>query len=289
MVLGMGFNMRTMDVRFWGFSALHLLATLAIPALLYLLTGCSRIEDEVIENGPEVQAAAISSEIMTAMEGKTLADVVVGDKTMMLNTQKVFTNPEESTGLNLKEVLEKSAPDANGIIDIKILNTVYDSNGQVTKQDTEACQVMSDGSAHNCEYSPLFVSSETQRSSTIEIPQQHYVRAWEFFNLSPRNNRTTFHNLSVSRGTEEVPSNVKNEPNCGNVPGCILNVVNIQFDQVSVVDGERTRYRHEMKLTKDVPFLGAVMNHCIKFIYKVENKYVPVTLCDRLVDFRYGQ
>lgn len=281
--------MRTMDVRLIGFSILHLAGTLAIPVLIFLLTGCIKKEEPEPNDGQEVQAIAIATEIVGAMEGKTLVDSKVADYVLFQHTEQVFTNPEQTPQLYSKELTSKNEGPDTFALDILNITYEVDSNGQpkVVDQQVERCEVLKDGSQHNCNSSPMSVSVKSTEARQTLFEGANYTRS--FTNYQPSSATRTYHNLSVVKTQEAPPALVANAENCRGIPNCILNVTKIEFDEV-VRDGEaRTRYHHEMVVTRDVPFLGAIMRHCVRYNHKFENRYFPVTLCEKLADLRIGQ
>ncbi len=286
MVLGMGFNMKTLNIRLVGFSVLHILGAICIPLLIFLLTSCIHKEEEKADDGPEVSANDIQSAFDKAANKKTLANSKKGDWVLIESTQQIFTEPPQFSGLLSKQIY--SMTQNSNIYDLEILKRVYDisqSPPVVSNESIEKCQVYTDGSDHSCRYSPMRVS---QKAAGPDLSKANYSQFSSTHQLQPRGNSTSYHNLIVSQSAIRPPKLVSDKASCGGVPNCLLNITTIQFDETTYVDGERTRYRHEMDFSGDAPFLAIVLRHCIKWNYKTENRYLPAELCDRAVNFEYG-
>lgn len=279
--------MRTWNIRLLGFSILHVLGTLAIPALIFLLTSCIKKEDDKIDDGPEVSAQQVGLAFSNAASGKTLADSKKGDWSLIETTQRIFTGQPEIAGLTSKEMV--NMVENGDLYDLQILKSVYDyaqTPPVVSNQSIENCQVLKDGSQHSCAYSPMIASTKLVGP---DLSAYHFSRTNNNNEIQAMAGGTSsYHNLSVTQKTSEPPALVKNRANCGNVPGCLLHITTIEFDEIRIEDGERTRYHHEFDFSKDAPFLSIIQRHCVKWNYKAENRYLPALLCESAVNFIYG-
>jgi len=102
------------------------------------------------------------------------------------------------------------------------------------------------------------------------------------------------YNLNVSTEQVAPPAPVQARPNCGGVPNCMMDLKKVSFD--IIIETKKGSTTQKQKVTRWVsifqgaPYMSKLMENCYRGLVKLPNssQRVLATLCDRVVDFKYG-
>ncbi|WP_413559846.1 hypothetical protein [Bdellovibrio sp. HCB209] len=99
-------------------------------------------------------------------------------------------------------------------------------------------------------------------------------------------------NLKKETEVRVAPKLIQQQPNCGGLANCKLNVKKVTFDWSIVLKTgdvtEKQKVTYTLAMTQDLPFLPRVLDYCSRGLVQIPNSStkVLVTTCNRLKNFQ---
>lgn len=104
--------------------------------------------------------------------------------------------------------------------------------------------------------------------------------------IRAKEDRYTIHNLQTNELQVWPPKAVQNRPNCGGVPGCVLNAIKVRFDlAIWKADDSYERVHIEEMLSADAPYIASKLYLCESRMVTIEDKKYFARQCEVLKDF----
>lgn len=103
------------------------------------------------------------------------------------------------------------------------------------------------------------------------------------------------YNIKTSEWVEAPPIYVQQQENCAGIPNCQIQKKKVEFDVVVNTFDEdlKTDVRHKVHywfvFSPDVPYLSRVMDFCYMGIGSYKNQKFPLTVCNKVEGFKFGQ
>lgn len=103
------------------------------------------------------------------------------------------------------------------------------------------------------------------------------------------------HNLKTSEWTEPPPYYVQKQENCGGIPNCLITKRKVEFDVIVNTFDEETNsnIRHKVHywfvFSPEVPYLSKIMEFCYMGIGTYKKQKFPLTVCNKVEGFVFGQ
>jgi hypothetical protein len=102
---------------------------------------------------------------------------------------------------------------------------------------------------------------------------------------------TTYHKLENGESVLPVPELVKKRENCGGLANCTtpMKAYSLKFDSwQNGSDGKPIKYTHYISASADAPYFAALMSNCLQYSMPYQDRYLLVTQCSDVKDFRFG-
>lgn len=102
----------------------------------------------------------------------------------------------------------------------------------------------------------------------------------------------TCYNLKTWDSEEPAPPQVASRPGCEGLANCVWRQKNISFDLVLTEENPQTRVKtrskakYHIKFSHDVPYLSRITEFCYQGIAGTNNSQFPVTICQKIRNFR---
>ncbi len=99
-------------------------------------------------------------------------------------------------------------------------------------------------------------------------------------------------NLKKETEVRAAPKLIQQQPNCGGLPNCKMNVKKVTFDWSIILktggNTEKQKVTYTLSMTPDLPFLSRVLDYCSRGLVQIPNSTtkVLVTTCNRLKNFQ---
>lgn len=301
----MGFGMMTSETGFQERSALsnmllyalHLILALSLPVVLALVVGCTKIEEEAVDYGPEVDADKIDLALAKAVDGASAEFTAVGQKlnylvtrrleneevTQLLGAVNVEVIAREDAGLDYKFTLQISESErltSNGEFEIKVSEQalyIEKTSGNTTAAAPTSATVIGERNTKSFEAQARAAVSATERRIT----------------------RITYHKLREFTESTAPSKAVRERPGCGGLNPCAMNMRYIQFDLVQWFnDGSNQKVSFDFGFALETPYLpfgesgsftrlsGLLVLDCRSTYVPIEGRTVYVRDCQNLEDFQ---
>ena len=299
---------------------------LLLPLLLGQNWGCQ--EQDYFGNwdpGPEVTAEEIDRAIGDPALAGDPYTIELGQGVVISETQELVGvgSPPFVSADTVRTIIElKDLPEGNP--DTRYLTMIENRflyAGNETKQVTteiplqldltrQRAQAVSFAHAHSeasAELTPLGLSSVPVRSQLRQSSKsalsallgarnrdelRNIIGAYGEIStrgLSSMDERVTYHNLKVEWMDLPPPRAVREQVQCGSVPGCKLKTAAISFDMVFWSQGAPDRMHWKFLISTEAPFLAQIFDRCVTSLVEIgegASSYL-IKQCQPVVNFRY--
>jgi hypothetical protein len=269
---------------------------------LTVLTSCLKEEEVKNDDGAEASTSAVGSAVSRAWGNDDPLGIKYGEKVSVNSTAEYLgypnvrlTQQEAFTSMDKKPVKDDQGNDYTIFQLAQRLNQIdSDNNDHITTQ-------MKNFTVRNYDAD----SSEVQTKGTEAIVGYYKVLALLFSCQLPEDTEKYCHdngyecsqkcyNVQTSEEVRAVPAAVAARPNCGGVPGCVMNLKKLSFD--IIIQMKKGSTTQKQKVTRsiavfqDAPYLSKLIDNCYRGLVNIPNSSnkVLATLCDHVVDFQYG-
>jgi hypothetical protein len=102
---------------------------------------------------------------------------------------------------------------------------------------------------------------------------------------------TTYHKLENGQTQIPVPELVRKRTDCGGLSNCTapMKSYSLKFDSWQKdKDGKPAKYTHYISASSDAPYFAALMSNCLQYSMPYQDRYLLVTQCSDVKDFRFG-
>lgn len=279
--------------------ALHLILALSLPVVLSLVVGCTKIEEEVVDYGPEVDADKIDLALAKAVDGASTEFTAVGQKLNYLITRRLEN--EETTQLLGSVNVEVMARDDAGPdykFTLKISESErLNSNGEFEIKVSEQPLYVEKTAGNTPPLPPSPTASRLvspRNAKSLEALTGAMVSATE-----RRVTRVSYHKLREFTESTAPSKVVSERPGCGGLNPCEIKMRYIQFDLVQWYnDGGSQKVSFDFGFALETPYLpfgesgsftrlnGLLVLDCRSTYVPIEGRTVYVRDCQNLEDFQ---
>ncbi len=292
---------------------MHTLLTLALPFLIFVLTGCIDTRTAPVEYGAKASPVDIIEALNKPIENMYATDIKVGEFVAMETTQDLAYGAVFNLIGDSGATITDRREDANRVVYTGVLNELqYNQDGsyaQTIKEGDVLCASKVQCACGECKApeeasksapalanKPLMpsiardtlVSKPTGKDSAKSLG---YTEPNKVLSLAAASAAPSYHHFSTWVTKEVPPKRVRNQPNCLGIPGCMINVYHVNFDQVEWASDPRGNKVHvEATLSPDVPYLSRNLSTCQTLLVNIGDSGSNILLkqCSNVFDFRYG-
>ena len=292
---------------------MHTLLTLALPFLIFVLTGCIDTRTAPVEYGAQASPIDILNALNKPTEHMTATDIKVGEFVAMETTQDLAYGAVFNLIGDSGATITDRREDANRVVYAGVLNELnYNQDGsyaQTIKEGDVLCASKTPCACGECK--PPESASKTApalankplmpsiaRDTLITKPTGQdpakslgYTEPGQVLSLAAASAAPTYHHFSTWVTKEAPPARVMKQPNCLNIPGCAINVTHVNFDQVDWrTDPLGNKVHVEATLSPDVPYLSRNLSTCQTLLVNIGDTGSNILLkqCSNVFDFRFG-
>ena len=269
-------------------------------AFSFSLVACQGDEGAPVDYGPAVPQASIDKALNAPLANVDPLKIQLGQFTDIIQSQTIAAKAYQTTG-EVGTTVVALDDQATQIVFTIIEKTVsYSDNKIVARELTRIAQkppipavVTPQQSAQGPRLNSHWyfdVFSQNRKDPFINNMILFMNKYLTVLAETPMATKpTSFHNLSIHSSAEAPPAAVQKQTNCGDVPGCKINLTKVSFDMLVWSDPSGPDKIHrEFLLSPDVPYFANVMSECDSLLVPVGNMKTLVTLCSDVVNFRYA-
>jgi hypothetical protein len=236
-------------------------------ALIFLFLGCAKKEDAVT-------AIPTTAEEIDKAQAEAFGDtdpfkIKTGEFVYTIKTQQVFSSQEpQEVLLEEESVTITDRVDYVDYVEFTLVKELIDHT-QPNSPHFKFKDVIY-----------LARQSEVQdEEETVETPDLQ----------DPNDVVVEFFNLKVVADTIRKPAKVlEREPCVDNEPACFINVKKITYDvRVTVPNEQPITSSLEIWISRDVPYLAAVLKSCFKTVAIIDDSRPLVVQCTQVVDYKF--
>ena len=277
-----------------------------------LLASCIDTRTAPVDYGAQVDPNAILEALNKPVENLSAANIQVGEFVAMRTTQDLAYGASFSVVGDTGVTITDRNEDANKVVYSGVLHDLaYQQDGSYTKTSKEgeilcaskvacACGECGDQSASatttNLASDPLAPAMQAPTVVTKAGRSQNLLKNMTY--TSPLKLVTqaaaaapvpTFHRFSTYKTSQRPPGSTSTEPNCLGIPGCMIDVYHVTFDEIFWDSPQGNKYHIEAQLSPDVPYLSRNMSTCQSVLVNVGTSGSNVLLkqCSYVFDFRF--
>lgn len=255
---------------------------------LTLFTACiKKEEEETVSDGPSADSNAVAEAETESLEDHNLLDAVVGDFVVFEVTAQPFNSNPQILQYLTSQVMEKN--DSGLFYELAILRRTIvpkDDGTDDVSETMDRCKVYKDSGESTC--APANLESQSARmtkTTNFALPAAIVPQGGKLKTLGKQ---VTVHNYSRTVLAQDPPPVVKNSPDCGGTPNCLLRTTRIEYDIIVREDNDRQRYRITREFSPDAPASAVENRLCQSSNQKINGRLIPVILCYTLVNYKYG-
>lgn len=261
-------------------SLIHILLSLLLPVILSLFIGCR--EDELgdpVDYGPEENPNAIAEALNEPFSKVNPFGMQPGEFVHFSESQELAAGTAKNilsdTGITITGRTETAELVVYKAIEHKYY---YDSNGP-RKVSTEKELF--------AEKNPSASSLSTQETSFADL-RMMMSPVKMLSTIMTKKARVTYHRFSKSFQRVPPPEKVQKRENCGGLPGCMLDLYKIEFDEVVWTEGEPEKRRYEFAISPSVPYLAHMMSNCVTLLVPYGGTRILLKQCSPIEDFLFA-
>jgi hypothetical protein len=275
---------------------IHAFLALLAPFLIFALVGCeSKMDGDTVDYGPAIPFSQISNAILQGVQNIDPAESKKGafvhySTKQYLAAGKVVSIASD-TGLTVTQRVESPAGVTLTLVEKKF---IYRRPGESAQEESRE---------YTLEFPTLNSTNDSfaasDESSITPLSSSAVVSA-----LQARMNsgaQVTFHNLVTSTRQVPAPAAVQSQPGCLGLPGCLITLHQVSFDQV-VRDAEGTQRIHfdfyvspnipqisGFNMSPVFPFYQGLFKSCVTLMVAVGDGRSKTLLseCQEVENFRF--
>lgn len=275
----------------------------ALIGALVALVGCMKDPELKPNFGPESSAAEFSQKMATIESPSPFT--MKKDELSSMTSSTVLA--DQVYQLNRRTILKvNAAGDSGSDYLVTYSKEIHEFLGGDEKISASERDIrIAKSAATTASISPFSLindplagfDSGIQKLTALERITHLTPQAYKTFSAD---NRTTFHNLTVEKGTTPVPDFVQQRTDCGgfNSQKCRsgLKTYIVKFDQVDWSGDSGQRVSVMWMISPDVPYsasamfpkIGGLIKSCASAQVPYQGQRVKVTQCDEIKDFTFG-
>ncbi|MCB0422407.1 MAG: hypothetical protein KDD61_15515 [Bdellovibrionales bacterium] len=269
--------------------SLFFVSTVTVTLLVF---GCSdELKEEKGDVGPEFSRESVIAAIDQARGNRNILEVKENDAVHFETSQKVEMGGPEVVLDEIYNVYHRTESEE----EIKIVLTKTEityPDGMEGKPDivkTELDPIYIPKSDPQTVSELLQTKSVSQFYSPSEVQLLLSNKSTDNLVHPLSDNKITFHNLKIKTLLMSPPKNVREAPNCLNIPNCQFEVTQINFDLVEWSGNNWDKTNFEMILTDRVSYLTTDIQICQgAYLYSdAAQRDFYVRQCRVVRDFRF--
>ncbi len=291
----------------WIWMVLHFSFIIAIPVVLSVMSSCIK--------KPELKSADLGSEVESSEIEKVIGEIVEASNPYSIREGQavhIVANYRVETS-ELVEYQELIQQVTKVIDDQNEFTVIFDQT--LFDLDGEKPPVMRETVESELNFYPRPQADNTVAANAVaEITERAVVAnnvardimktqsigrfSPEIYKVAGKTNfipyadreyiKSTLHSFKVTKFKADPPPAVRRRPNCGDVPGCKIDVTQLEYEEAFwYSEAEFDKVTHQIQISLDVPYLGKVILDCSTAQQFIGDRDYVVRRCNSLYDFIY--